>query len=68
MHEGKKLRDDATQAVLSDVDFLIGLGIYPPQVTQVAFELRSKGYPVGDQLPLTLEDALQLFSELGINP
>jgi energy-coupling factor transport system ATP-binding protein len=68
MHDGQKVRDDTTQAVLSDVDFLISLGIYPPQVAQVAYELRERGYPVGDHLPLTLEDTIKLFKNLGIKP
>ena len=66
LHEGQKMRDDTARAVLTDVEFLMSLGIYPPQVTQVAYELRSRGKPIGNDLPLTLKEALDTLSTMGI--
>lgn len=65
MNEGEKVRDDDTKAILSDIDFLCDLGVYPPQVTQVAHELRGKGYPIGDELPHTMPEMLDLLSKIG---
>lgn len=60
---GQKVRDGPLREVLEEVDFLTQLGIYPPQVTQVAFSMRSRGVPI-DPLPLTSEEFLQVFSGL----
>jgi energy-coupling factor transport system ATP-binding protein len=66
MHQGEILRDGPVREVLSEVEFLIGLGIYPPQVTQVAYELLQGGYPLPDQLPLTLEEAVRAIRKEGV--
>jgi energy-coupling factor transporter ATP-binding protein EcfA2 len=63
LDHGQKVRDGPTREVLENVEFLTQLGIYPPQVTQVAFGLRSRGVPI-NRLPLTLEECLQAFSAL----
>jgi energy-coupling factor transporter ATP-binding protein EcfA2 len=63
MSKGEKLRDAPTREVLSEVDFLCGLGIYPPQVTQVADHLKRSGV-LFNQLPLTIEEGIQEFSKL----
>jgi energy-coupling factor transporter ATP-binding protein EcfA2 len=64
MDHGEKVRDGPTRDVLSDVAFLVSLGIYPPQVTQVAQNLVSQGLlslqPGG--LPLTLAEGIQAFA------
>jgi len=67
MDRGEKVRDGPTREILSDVDFLAGLGIYPPQVTQVAHMLQAQGLSAADaanQLPLTLEEGMQLFNRM----
>ena len=67
MDRGEKVRDAPTREILSDVDFLAGLGIYPPQVTQVAHMLQAQGLSAADaanQLPLTLEEGMQLFNRM----
>ena len=64
MDHGEILRDGATQEVLSDVDFLCGLGIYPPQVTQVAYYL-SKQYNIHfEKFPLNIEEGEELFARM----
>ncbi len=67
LDHGQKVRDGTLRQVLEEVDFLTHLGIYPPQVTQVAFGLRSRGVPV-DPLPLTSEEFLKAFSALELTP
>jgi len=69
MDHGEKVKDGPTREVLSDVDFLAGLGIYPPQVTQVARQLISRGYSgqfEGGQLPITLDEGLEYIKKLGV--
>lgn len=64
MDHGEILRDGETREVLSDVDFLCGLGIYPPQVTQVAYHLFRQYGIRFDQFPLNIEEGEALFSRL----
>jgi energy-coupling factor transporter ATP-binding protein EcfA2 len=67
MDHGEILKDGPTREVLSDVDFLVGLGIYPPQVTQVAQQLIAMGYSgllEGGQLPITVDEGLAYIKKL----
>jgi energy-coupling factor transporter ATP-binding protein EcfA2 len=67
MDHGEILKDGSTREVLSDVDFLVGLGIYPPQVTQVAQQLIAMGYSdllEGGQLPITVDEGLAYIKKL----
>jgi energy-coupling factor transporter ATP-binding protein EcfA2 len=69
MDHGEKVKDGPTREVLSDVDFLVDLGIYPPQVTQVTRQLISMGYSdpfEGGQLPITLDEGLAYIKKLGV--
>ena len=63
LNRGQKVRDGPLREVLEEVDFLTQLGIYPPQVTQVAVGLRARGVPI-NPLPLTPQEFLQAFSAL----
>jgi energy-coupling factor transporter ATP-binding protein EcfA2 len=66
LNHGEKVRDGSTRDILSDVDFLSSLGIYPPQVTQVAYYLQKQGIPMqqpGGGLPLTLEECVPQVEE-----
>ncbi len=63
MDRGEKVRDGSAREILSDVPFLTRLGIYPPQVTQVAYHLAERGL-YGGELPLTIEEGLTKFREL----
>ncbi len=67
MDHGEKVKDGPTREVLSDVAFLIKLGIYPPQVTQVAYHLVSMGYSTyleDHKLPITLDEGLTQIKKL----
>lgn len=63
MDQGEILMDAPVREVLSRVDFLQGLGIYPPQVTQTAYALQKMGITL-DQMPITFEEGLEIFSRL----
>jgi energy-coupling factor transport system ATP-binding protein len=63
MDEGKIVKDGPTREVLEDIDLLTGLGLYPPQVTQVGFHLRRMGFEI-NPLPITPEEAVETFSKL----
>ncbi|MCB2202622.1 energy-coupling factor ABC transporter ATP-binding protein [bacterium] len=58
MNHGEVVRDDTAENILTDVRFLQGLGIYPPQVTQTAFHMQEQGFKF-DRLPLNLDEAEQ---------
>ncbi len=66
MDHGEKLKDGPVREVLSQVDFLQGLGIYPPQVTQTAYALRKRSYDM-DNLPITIAEGVEAFSRLRKN-
>lgn len=62
MDQGEIIKDGPTRAILSGVDFLTSLGIYPPQVTQVAFDLLQEGLidrKYAEALPITLDEGIQ---------
>ncbi len=63
MNRGEKVRDGDAHQVLTDIDFLQSLGIYPPQVTQTAYHLKQAGH-LRDPLPLRLEEGIEVFSTL----
>lgn len=63
MNQGEILRDGAAHEILTDVNFLQSLGIYPPQVTQTAFHLREDGWQF-ERLPLNLVEATHSISAL----
>ena len=63
MDKGQILMDAPTREVLSKVDFLQELGIYPPQVTQTAYALQQRGIPI-EQVPITIEEGLETIARL----
>lgn len=67
LDKGEKVKEGPARDILTDVELLTTLGIYPPQVTQVFHFLRERGLPIRS-LPLTLDEALQAFAALGVTP
>ncbi len=66
LDHGEKVRDGSTREILSDVNFLSSLGIYPPQVTQVAYHLSGHGFQPSKEtngFPLTLEEAITQINQ-----
>jgi energy-coupling factor transporter ATP-binding protein EcfA2 len=61
MDQGEIRMDAPVREVLSKVDFLQNLGIYPPQVTQTAYKLQKMGVSI-DPLPITFEEGLESFA------
>ncbi len=66
MDKGRILMDAPVRQVLSQVDFLQSLGIYPPQVTQTAFALQNKGVNF-KQMPITVEEGMQAITRVNHN-
>lgn len=64
MNQGEVIRDGTSQEILTDVDFLQNLGIYPPQVTQTAFFI-SQHTSTNASLPLNLNEAVQWVKNQG---
>ena len=64
MNNGEIVRDGPTREVINDVDYLMSLGLYPPQVTQVAYHMRRQGLQI-EGLPLTHDEGVEMFSRLG---
>jgi energy-coupling factor transport system ATP-binding protein len=63
MDKGKILMDACTREILSKVELLQSLGIYPPQVTQTAHAIGKLGISM-EPLPITLEEGLESFTRL----
>jgi energy-coupling factor transport system ATP-binding protein len=63
MNEGSILMDAPIRDVLSRVEFLNSLGIYPPQVTQTAYAIQQLGVSI-DEIPITMEEGQEIFLRL----
>jgi energy-coupling factor transport system ATP-binding protein len=63
MDQGSLLMDAPIREVLSKIDFLQNLGIYPPQVSQTAYALKQMHVPI-ECIPITIEEGLKVFTEL----
>lgn len=62
MDQGRVVWKRETKVALQDVDALLASQIYPPQVTQAAFQL---GNTVSVNLPVTLAEARDFFEKQG---
>lgn len=60
LDQGRLLADDTAEKVLTDVELLDRLNIYPPEVTQLFIKLTKAGMRF-DHIPVTLEDAEALL-------
>lgn len=63
LEEGKQLAEGITQEVLTNVEMLDKLQIYPPEVTQLFIELSKRGVEM-DKIPININDAVELLREL----
>jgi energy-coupling factor transporter ATP-binding protein EcfA2 len=64
MNQGEIVRDGPARQVLSEVDSLVALGIYPPQATQVAYHLQKEHGVKFKQFPTNIEEAEEAFTSL----
>ncbi len=60
LDQGRLLADDTAEKVLTDLELLDRLNIYPPEVTQLFIKLTKAGMQF-DHIPVTLEDAEALL-------
>jgi energy-coupling factor transport system ATP-binding protein len=60
---GELLEQGEMTSVLSDIELLEKLEIYPAEVTQLFIELKKRGLPVSD-IPVRYEDADRMLAEL----
>ena len=59
MSEGEIVLNGSPAEVFREVETLERIGVRAPQVTELAFHLEKRGYPLS-RFPVTLEDALQV--------
>jgi len=62
MNEGKVILDDEPREIIKDVELMEKIGLKPPQVSLLAHKLK-KYYPQ-IPIPLTLDEAVKIFSEM----
>ncbi len=60
---GKVVLDDKPEKVFSQVDRMKSLGLDVPQVTELAWELRKAGFPIGTEI-ITEDECLEALAEL----
>jgi energy-coupling factor transport system ATP-binding protein len=61
--DGSIVLDGTPQEVFSNVEKIKSLGLDVPQVTELMYSLKKQGIEV-DKLPLTVDDAFKMISEL----
>ncbi len=63
INEGSLILDGSPREVFSQADLLASNRIRPPQVCQLSFELRQRGFPIND-IPISIDEAVMLYKEL----
>lgn len=64
LDQGRMVAQGTTQGVLSDMELLERLDMFPPEVTQLFSELKKRGVPLTEEIPITLEDAQRQLARL----
>ncbi len=64
LDQGKLVAQGTTRGVLSDMELLRRLDMFPPEVTQLFSELKKRGVPLPDEIPINLEDAQRQLARL----
>jgi len=60
--DGRIVREGPPRRVFEDVESIKSAGVYPPQVTELAYILSNRN-GVGGELPITLEECLEWLRE-----
>ena len=63
LDKGHVLANDTTEAVLTNLDLMDNLNIYPPEVTQLFMQLRRRGAAI-DEIPMTVDGAIEKLRAL----
>ncbi|MBN1538312.1 MAG: ATP-binding cassette domain-containing protein [Anaerolineales bacterium] len=63
INDGSLVLDGSPREVFSKADLLSSCRIRPPQVCQLSYELRKKGFPITD-IPITIDEAVTLYEGL----
>lgn len=63
LDKGHVLANDTTEAVLTNLDLMDNLNIYPPEVTQLFMQLRRRGVAI-DEIPMTVDGAIEKLRAL----
>lgn len=63
LNGGRLVAQDEMYRVLTNVELLEGMDIYPPEVTQLFIELKKRGLPI-DKIPATYEFAREMMARL----
>lgn len=61
--DGRIVLDGTPQEVFGNVEMVKSLGLDVPQVTELIYTLKKQGYNI-DKLPLTVDEAFNIISEL----
>ncbi len=64
LNEGEIIMDSTPQEVFANKKVLKKANIRPPQVSDIAFTLQARGYPVKNPIPINLKEAILFLSEL----
>lgn len=63
INDGMLILDGTPREVFSQADLLASNCIRPPQVSQLSFELRQRGYPISD-IPISIDEAVLIYKGL----
>lgn len=63
LRDGKIIMEGPPRKVFEEVESIKSAGVYPPQVTELAYTLSTR-YGVRGELPITLEECLEWLREL----
>jgi len=63
LRDGKIIMEGPPRKVFEEVESIKSAGVYPPQVTELAYTLSTR-YGVRRELPITLEECLEWLREL----
>jgi energy-coupling factor transport system ATP-binding protein len=63
LRDGKIIMEGLPRKVFEQVERIKSAGVYPPQVTELAYILSTR-YGIRGELPITLEECLEWFKEI----
>jgi energy-coupling factor transport system ATP-binding protein len=64
LSDGQVVADDKTEDVLCNMELLERLDIYPPEITQLFIELKRRGVPGIDRIPINPEEGRDMLNNI----